>query len=154
MEILGKPSGISLEQHVKNVLAEGNYLMDSFPISFEKYERIIQKDLKKRLKGAIQYHDEGKKHIAWQNACQKDYREFLKWQAKHAGNFKTFSNAKRDVAGANLRQSGIRHEVYSLNLHINNNFSQPVKVAIAAHHSKLSRRHEHRWTDNSSGAFS
>lgn len=154
MEILGKPSGISLEQHVKNVLLEGNYLMDSFRISFEKYERIIQKDLKKRLKGAIKYHDEGKKHTDWQNACQKDYMEFLKWQAKYGGDFKAFSNAKKDIAGANLKQSGIRHEIYSLSLNINNNFSQPVKVAIAAHHSKLSRKHEHRWADNSSGSNS
>ncbi|MBW7941323.1 MAG: CRISPR-associated helicase Cas3' [Candidatus Kuenenia stuttgartiensis] len=151
MEILGKPSGISLEQHVKNVLAEGQYLMESFPISFDKYERLIKKDLRKRLKGAIQYHDDGKKHTEWQAACQKDYLEFLKWQSEHGGDFKAFSKAKKGIAGANLKQSGIRHEVYSLDLHINNNFSQPVKVAIAAHHSKLSRKHEHRWTDNSSG---
>lgn len=151
MGVLGKPSGISLEQHVKNVLLEGDYLIESFPISFEKYERLIGKDLKKRLKGAIQYHDDGKKHSEWQSACQKDYQEFLKWQAKHGGDFKAFSKARKDIAGAYLRQSGIRHEVYSLDLHIDNNFSQPVKIAIAAHHSKLSRKHEHRWTDNSSG---
>ena len=37
MEILGKPSGVTLRQHTDNVLAEGDYIASALPISFEKY---------------------------------------------------------------------------------------------------------------------
>ena len=60
MEDLGKPSGITLRQHTDNVLAEGVYLQFALPVSFEKYLRVVGVDLSKRLRGAIQYHDEGK----------------------------------------------------------------------------------------------
>lgn len=153
-EILGKPSGITLQQHTDNVLAEADYVIASFPLAFEKYLNTTGKDLTKRLKGAIKYHDEGKKHPLWQNACQKDYENFLEWQKINRGDFERFAGKNKELAGKNLRHTGVRHEINSLIRHINDNFSEPVKVAIAAHHSKLSRKHERRWIDNSSGANS
>jgi len=151
MEILGKPSGITLRQHTDNVLAEGEYVIHSFPFSFEKYLKIIEKDLAKRLKGAIKYHDEGKKHTVWQKACQDDYATFLNWQKTNNGDYHLFEKLNKNLAGKNLMNTGVRHEIYSLVMHRNSGFSEPVKVAIAAHHSKLSRKHEHRWTNKRSG---
>ena len=151
MEDLGKPSGITLRQHTDNVLAEGVYLQFALPVSFEKYLRVVGVDLSKRLRGAIQYHDEGKKHHVWQNACQKDYDVFLKWQKENGGDYETFCKKAPGLVGRNLMISGVRHEISSLDRHIKSGFSEPVKVAIAAHHSKLSRRGEPRWTDNSAG---
>lgn len=153
MEILGKPSGITLRQHTDNVQAEGNYLVSALPISFEKYLKLIGKNLDKRLRGAIKYHDEGKKHPKWQDACQKDYIVFLEWQKKHGGDYEDFCRKAPGLVGRNLMVTGVRHEINSLIRHMNDGFSEPVKVAIAAHHAKLSRKSklEKRWTDNSSG---
>ncbi|MDP1764285.1 MAG: CRISPR-associated helicase Cas3' [Sediminibacterium sp.] len=150
-EQLAKPSGITLQQHVKNVLAEGHSIREFFPISFAKYTSFTKKDLYKRLNGAINFHDDGKLHILWQNACQKDFEEFLKWHLLTGKNFNDFSKACKNLAGKNLRNSGVRHEINSLARHVNDGFSKPVKVAIAAHHSKLGRKFEDRWTNNKSG---
>ncbi|MCU0440685.1 MAG: CRISPR-associated helicase Cas3' [Raineya sp.] len=151
METLGKPSGITLQQHVSNVLAEADYIFQSFPFSFEKYKNLLEKDLFKRLKGSIKYHDEGKKHDVWQKACRDDFNIFLDWQKKNGGDYHTFENQNRNLSGRNLMNTRVRHEIYSLVLHRKNSFSEPVKVAIAAHHSKLSRKHENRWIDKKSG---
>lgn len=151
MEELAKPSGITLQQHIQNVSAEGNYLNSCFPLTFEKYLRITTKDLSKWLSDSIKFHDEGKKHPKWQMACQKDFLIFLEWKKKNNGTFQDFEKTNRDLAGKNLRSTGVRHEINSLVKHIKSDFSDPVKVAIAAHHSKLSRKHETRWSDQKSG---
>ena len=151
MEILAKPYGVTLKEHIENVLREGAFIIQSFPFSFDKYNAIIGKDLTKRLRGAIKYHDDGKKNELWQNACKKDYENYLAWKNNNEGDFKIFSKQNRDLAGKHLKKSGVRHEIASLNEHWQHNFSLPVKVAIAAHHSKLSRKHESRWKDNLSG---
>lgn len=150
-EPLAKPSGITLQQHISDVLVEGKYIHDSFPFSFQKYLKIVDKDFFKRLNGAIKFHDDGKLHPIWQNACIKDYEEFLKWHLISGKNFREFSKDFKDLAGKNLRNSGVRHEINSLTRHLKDSFSNPVKVAIAAHHSKLGRRFEERWTNNKSG---
>lgn len=150
-EPLAKPSGITLQQHINDVLVEGKYIHDSFPFSFQKYLKIVDKDLFKRLNGAIKFHDDGKLHPLWQNACIKDCEEFLKWHLITGKSFNEFSKAFKDLAGKNLRSSGVRHEINSLTRHLKDDFSNPVKVAIAAHHSKLGRRFEERWTNNKSG---
>lgn len=155
MEVLAKPSGITLQQHVNNVSVEGDLLNKYLLFTFNKYFSLTSKDLKKRLSGAIKFHDEGKKNKEWQSACQKDHIVFLEWKKNNIScNFQDFEKAKKDLAGKNLRNSGVRHEIYSLIKHINSAFSSPVKVAIAAHHSKLSKKHEKRWTDQSSGVNS
>lgn len=147
-EFLAKPYGITLKQHIKNVLKEGNVIIDRFPFTFNKYKSINGKDLAKRLLAAIKYHDDGKKHTKWQSACVKDYGSFLKWKAANAGDYKTFSKQNKDIAGKYLKKSGIRHEIASLDEHWKHNFSMPIKVSIAAHHSKLNRKHEQRWKDD------
>lgn len=144
--ILAKPSGISLQEHTQNVVDEGAYLMSSFKITDKKYFNRTGVELSKRLKGACQFHDEGKKEPTWQEACQKDYTNFLKWQIDNNGkSFEEYSNTKWNEAGKNLRESGVRHEIFSLIQHEKYNFSPFVKVAIAAHHAKLSNRHDERW---------
>lgn len=148
MEFLAKPYGVTLSQHIENVQKEGDYIIQSFPLSFEKYKAILEKDLAKRLKGAIKYHDDGKKIEKWQKACKKDYDNYLLWKAKNQGDYKVFSKQNRELAGKYLKKSGVRHEIASLNEHWKHNFSLPIKVAIAAHHSKLSRKHELRWKDD------
>ena len=152
MNLLAKPSGITLQEHLNDVLKEGSYIQKSFPITFKKYFQLIQKDLGKRLNGAIKFHDAGKAHPIWQNACQKDYKLYRKWSELNKDSFQQFSKKNKELAGKkNLRSSGVGHEIASLDKHFKDGFSQPVKVAIAAHHSKLSRKHENRWIDNSSG---
>ncbi len=153
-EPLAKPSGITLKQHIKNVLAERCSIQEFFPISFAKYSSFTKKDLFKRLNSAIKFHDDGKLHALWQNACQKDFEEFLKWHLLTGKSFNEFSKACKDLAGKNLRKTGVRHEINSLTQHVNDGFSNPVKVAIAAHHGKLGRKFEDRWTNNKSGICS
>lgn len=148
MEFLAKPYGITLTQHVENVLKEGDFIIQSFPFSFAKYKSTHEKDLSKRLTGAIKYHDDGKKIAQWQEACKKDYDNYLLWKVKHKGDFKSFLKQNKKLAGKYLKESGVRHEIASLNEHWKHNFSLPVKVAIAAHHSKLSRKYELRWKND------
>lgn len=144
--ILAKPSGISLIEHTKNVMDEGEYLMFSFRNTDKKYFNRTGVELSKRIKGACQYHDEGKKEFIWQQACQNDYANFLKWQVNNFGkSYEEYSNLNQNEAGQHLRKTGVRHEIFSLIQHEKSNFSPYVKVAIAAHHAKLSNRHDERW---------
>lgn len=153
-DILAKPYGISLEEHVNNVLNEGQNICSSFPFTFTKYEKRTGKSLARRLRGAIKFHDDGKKDFKWQEACKKDYEAFLNWQKAHVGDYEQFSKSCKNESGKNLRTSGVRHEIASLEIHYKSNFSLPVKIAIAAHHSKLSRKYEERWTNKTSGEHS
>jgi CRISPR-associated endonuclease/helicase Cas3 len=144
--ILGKPSGISLKEHTKNVIEEGEYLISSFRNTTKKYFSLTGVELSRRIKGACRFHDEGKREATWQEACRKDHADFLKWQVdNHGKSFEEYSNDKRNDAGRHLRKSGVRHEIFSLIQHEENNFSAFVKVAIAAHHAKLNNKHDERW---------
>lgn len=129
---LAKPTGITLEQHSKDVEAEAEYLADSHPFVVEKYRSFTGKDFKKRVKIAGKFHDEGKKDERWQKACQEDYERFQ----------------RGEKYGSSLTKVKMRHEIASLTLLKHKNFSEPVKVAIAAHHGKLSHKHSSRWSDN------
>ncbi|QOR73284.1 CRISPR-associated helicase Cas3' [Cruoricaptor ignavus] len=148
---LAKPSGITLSEHIENVLLQGDAIFNSFPFTFIKYKCFTGKDLYKRLSAAIKYHDDGKKKDPWQKACCADYNTYIEWKEANVGNFSDFSKHCNKTAGQNLRRSGIRHEISSLDMHWDHNFSLPVQASIAAHHSKLSFKHEYRWLDNSSG---
>ena len=130
MEELAKPTGISYEAHVGNVVTEGENVIISHPFVVKKYAKFTNTDLSKRLEVAAKYHDEGKKHTTWQAACRNDYEIYL----------------QTGIVGKNLLTTGIRHEIESLKL--KTGFSDVVKVAIAAHHGKLSERFSHRWEDN------
>jgi len=147
-EPLAKPYGLTLKQHIENVLKEGNAIIDNFPFTFKKYQLFTVKNLAKRLLAAIKYHDDGKKHYKWQSACVKDYEIYLAWKVTNAGNYNTFSSQNKELAGKYLKKSGVRHEIASLHEHWKHDFSLPIKVSIAAHHSKLSRKHEPRWKDD------
>jgi CRISPR-associated endonuclease/helicase Cas3 len=145
--VLGKPSGISLADHVAHVVGEAEGLLIAYPFVAEKYSQLSGgKNLAKWLAAAAKYHDDGKKHPKWQTACQLDHQAFLAWQARNGGStFKQFEQKDPDIAGKNLRTSGLRHEIASVFMHKDHGFALPVLVAIAAHHAKLSIRFEERW---------
>lgn len=130
MTVIAKPTGITLSQHLSDVEAEASLLASAHPFVVEKYRRFVGKDFKKRVEIAGKYHDVGKRDKRWQTACQKDYELFLRGKKY----------------GSNLKKVKMRHEIASLVLTKHKNFSEPVQVAIAAHHQKLSFKHEERWT--------
>lgn len=131
MSILAKPTGVTLERHSKDVEAEAEHLALSHPFVVEKYRKFTGKDFTKRVKIAGKYHDEGKKDVRWQRACQEDYEKFL----------------KGEKYGGSLMKVKMRHEIASLTRLRHKNFSEPVQVGIAAHHGKLSHKHSERWSD-------
>lgn len=135
-DILAKPSGILLNDHINNVLVQANIILNCFPFYESKYKELTDKDLRKRLSGSVKFHDDGKKLDRWQNACKRDYENFVNGKLN-----------KNDF-GNHLRNAKIRHEIGSLVLNQKNNFSCPVKVAIAAHHGKLSHYHSNKWNHN------
>jgi CRISPR-associated endonuclease/helicase Cas3 len=142
---LAKPSGITLDQHRKNVMSEGQVLNEQTPFVFQKYLNRIGKSLERRLELVCKYHDDGKIFSKWQIACQKDYEDFLVWQSQHGGDFNAYSKANKEKAGANIRKAGVRHEFQSLKINEKSKLPIPLQVAIAAHHGKLSFKHEERW---------
>lgn len=137
---LAKSTGLLLNVHRENVYNESKNIIQEHPFVVRKYLSLTNKKLDKRVNASAWYHDDGKKHTKWQNACWKDYEEFLK---------------TGKPSGLHLMKSGIRHEMESLRLHRNdlNKFSDVIKVAIAAHHAKLGRRFEERWEKDDNGAF-
>ena len=134
MKPLAKPTGVLLEDHIKNLLKQADDLLASRPFVSEKYKERTGKNLASELKQSACWHDEGKKHKDWQTPCRKDYEEFLRTGIDRA---------------ENLRSVTLRHEMASLEFihRLNADVSLPVKVAVAAHHAKLSFKHEHRWHD-------
>lgn len=145
---LAKPSGVTLATHTADVMAEGLDLCQKMPVSVLKYGNIVHKSLQVRLQAVAEYHDCGKKERRWQDACVKDYNEFLKWSKENDdANFFTYSKSVLKEAGRNLRRSGIRHELYSLVEARNVKMPMPLLVAIAAHHGKLCYGAENRWHD-------
>ena len=133
---LAKPTGTPLSEHISNLLKQASLLFEQKPFVLEKYRKITQENLTQSVKLSAVWHDEGKKDDEWQHRCQKDYEYFLR---------------TGKVNGINLRQVKIRHELASLQLAEKRGakLSLPVKIAVASHHSKLSRREKYkkRWSD-------
>lgn len=153
LDFLAKPSGITLAQHVEDVVSEGLFILNKAPFIVEKYQNRIGKDLKKRLEIVCRFHDDGKKNHIWQSACQKDYQAYLSWKNDKNSecSFVHFASKNKSLAGKNIRESGIRHEIQSLVLNKSKNMPLPLQCAIAAHHAKLSYCFEERWlAENSS----
>lgn len=146
--ILAKPSGITLEEHEADVVDEALEICRNLPASLDYYSRLTGKDLAKRLRVSASLHDEGKRlSTHWQDACRKDYCSFLRWKNENpSGTFDEYSHDKADEAGANLRNSGVRHEMYSLKSALDKRLPMPLLVAIAAHHSKLGYDFEEKWS--------
>ncbi len=129
--MLAKPSGVSLEQHTANVQKEAAMILTSRPFWGEKYARFCSRDLGELLDLIAFWHDAGKAHPKWQNACQLD--------------FQTLQKTRK--IGSHLLRSGIRHEMESLRLAAlaKAPLSRVGNVAIAAHHRKLGEKFDMRW---------
>lgn len=141
--ILAKPSGVTLDQHRLNVISEGALLVNNIPVIRDKYKSFTNKDLARRVELVCKYHDDGKKiSTRWQNACQKDFNDFLEWQKKNNGKSYQIYSLQED-AGKHIRNASVRHEFYSLLS--NKTLPIVIQAAIAAHHGKLSERFEKKW---------
>lgn len=145
--VLAKPSGITLEQHNKDVVTESLSICQVLPASLSKYSKMVGKNLTNLLCASAEWHDEGKKHNKWQTACWKDYQNYKVWKTKNPeGNFLKYSKECPDGAGENLRKNNFRHEMESLRIVVpQGDLLMSQKVAIAAHHSKLGSRYEDKW---------
>lgn len=152
-KILAKPSGITLEEHTSNVMSEAHAILKRKPFVVQKYLDLAGAPLEKRLEIAVRFHDEGKKHPKWQDACHKDYLDFRQWQKKNKGSFQDYEKAVNKNAGANLRKAGIRHEWNSVK-RLEDKFNikkeqeevfSIIEAAIVSHHSKLSHQFQERW---------
>lgn len=144
MEKLAKSSGLTLQEHTDNVVSEGKRIVESYPFVMEKYFSMTKRDLSKRLEGACKFHDVGKGHTRWQTACRKDYQVFLGWQKVNGGTFNDFEKSVKNT-GTNLMTANIRHEIASITQC--SKLPEPILIAIAAHHGKLSKHHEGKWLD-------
>lgn len=138
LPILAKPSRwkITLAQHTQNVCDQAAYITTARPFINHKYRERTGDDLSELLQQSARWHDEGKRHKKWQEACRLDYLETVK--------------TGKDC-GKHLLRAGIRHELASLQLMRMHGEKQAtefpliVRAAVAAHHSKLSHRHKDRW---------
>lgn len=137
--ILAKPSGVTLADHTRHLHEQAATYFKARSYTAAKYRQQTGEDLVALLQSAIDWHDQGKRHPVWQAACRLDKIEYDRTKGKKTG--------------TNLRKTGIRHEMDSL-LRAKNagrQLAPAVRVAVAAHHSKLSHRHEERWqTDDGS----
>lgn len=149
--ILAKPSGITLEQHSSDVMSEMSDICQIFIGTCEKYKKLTGKDLAMRLSVSAKWHDNGKACKTWQEACRKDFHNYLLWKQNHPDHsFKEYSSEKRNEAGCHLKNVGIRHEFYSLDKAVTTNMPISILAAIAAHHGKLGLGFEDKWMSNPS----
>ncbi len=137
-EPIAKTSGLPLKEHNQNLLKQAANALSQRSFVIEKYKKLTNgADFKAELETSAKWHDIGKTDDDWQIPVQKD---FAVWQ--------TLSETeKRSFRATNLMKVKIRHEMASLQIALENNYalSRTVKAAIAAHHGKLSRRHDERW---------
>lgn len=138
-KFLAKPTlDISLQEHTDHVVAEARAILASRPFVKEKYHQFTGKDMEKRVLTASKYHDVGKQHPRWQEACRKDHEIFCQ----------THQAAKM----FHLRKANFRHEIASLLIDPKlNGLSDVVKAAIGAHHGKLSEDVADKWEDPNQG---
>jgi CRISPR-associated endonuclease/helicase Cas3 len=151
--ILAKPSGVTLEQHTKEVMSEGKLLLEQIPFVVKKYQEQIGKSIVRRLELVCEYHDLGKKTPKWQLACQMDFEAYLIWKSTNNGDFKEYSKKQKGKAGENIRNAAVRHEFHSLQFTKNYNLPLPLQTAIAAHHGKLGLNFEDRWINENMSDF-
>jgi len=151
---LAKPSGLSLDEHTEHVLIEGMRICEAFPLTAQKYLEIVGKKLQRRIELACQYHDTGKMlSQKWQNACVKEYSEYLDRRENKQIAFHEYTRLQPDRKKY-LQKTGVRHEFFSLEHHVKkNNIPLAIQAAIAAHHGKLSYSDSDRWEKDESGRF-
>lgn len=143
MVALAKPNGqqqpdgslqpITLADHTQHVQDEAAHLLAARPFLAKKYLARTGRNLAQLVETTARWHDEGKLHTSWQQACQDDYQEFLQ---------------RGFTSGTNLKKAGVRHEMESL-VRLNQSADKGLPIcgytAIAAHHGKLGKKHEKRW---------
>jgi CRISPR-associated endonuclease/helicase Cas3 len=144
---LAKPTGITLDEHVGNLITQAELLFERRSFVVGKYRKFTGEDFASAVRDSAQWHDAGKKHPHWQDCCQKDFEEFRQLS----------ESQKKRFRGKHLQKVPIRHELASLEFIRckNANVSLTARVAIASHHSKLSRREKHkrRWVDKNYPEF-
>lgn len=115
---------LTLQEHTEDVVAEAECVLARLRYHV-KYRRLAGADLRDRLLRAAIHHDQGKVHERWQ-ACAREGR---------------------------LREVGLRHELASLRCldEEGGSLDAPTRVAIGAHHNKLSWAYEDRWTTGGPG---
>ncbi|PYS91672.1 MAG: CRISPR-associated protein Cas3 [Acidobacteria bacterium] len=142
LPVLAKPSrrGITLAAHTRRVRNEAARVASARPFVCQKYQQRTGEDLAALLDQSALWHDQGKRHVRWQKPCQEDYRESVR--------------TNKDC-GSRIRRAGFRHELASLKFMREANRDLPlmVRAAVAAHHSKLSHRHQKRWIDKDEPTF-
>lgn len=144
MKILAKSTGLTLAEHTANVIAEGKAILSTYPFVVDKYLSMTNGNLPELLHNACEYHDLGKSHPRWQNACQKDYEAFIKWTSQTGKDENDYYKEQNPDGGA-LKKARLRHEIASLVK--KTDLPEAIQVAIASHHQKLSLYHEKKWTD-------
>lgn len=168
MEPLAKPSGITLRDHRQHVYDEALALLDAHPFWERKYKDLTGDDLRYRLRRVAWWHDAGKAHPTWRDACRSDYNQYRAWRQRqamraeesdsqqNAVDFKQYEVAMRKEKTSSspaLMRTHLRHEFDSLakalsKLKGDEALTLAEQVAIAAHHGKLSHRHTDRWKDD------
>ncbi len=139
---LAKPTGLTLEEHIGNLLKQAEIALEMRPFVVRKYLEMTGEDFASAVKQSARWHDKGKEHPIWQNACRSDFEIY-----------QTFSEAEKKSLpnswAKHLQKAGIRHELASLEFihRLQANVSVPVRVAVAAHHGKLGEKNEHRWQE-------
>jgi CRISPR-associated endonuclease/helicase Cas3 len=171
MEPLAKPSGITLRDHRQHVFDEAIALLDANPFWERKYRELTGDELRPRLRRVAWWHDAGKNHPTWQGACRADYERYRLWRIEQGwpadaadANQNALDHKAYEIAMLRLKKSSspcltkasLRHEFDSLaqaDRHLKGPqaLSYPEKVAIAAHHGKLSFRHQGRWEKDGRG---
>jgi len=146
---LAKSNGITLVDHTDHLREQfRKHILPMREFVISKYAgRTNGSDLSALTLKAIQWHDAGKKHDAWQYPCRKDYEI---WKAWHDNG----CNGK-EPRGTNLMRAGIRHEIASLDRMLKHepDVSLIVQAAVVAHHGKLSKYHKKRWLEDVNGEF-
>ena len=157
-EPLAKPSGITIADHTRHVVEECGRILEAYPFLAEKYRRLTGGgDLAEMLGQAAADHDLGKKHPRWQRACRADYAVYRRWRGANGhdpdgvereryAEFEAAVGRGAVKRPGRLMKAGLRHEIASLMRMPRR--SPEVYAAVAAHHGKLSARHEHRWRED------
>lgn len=158
---LAKSSGVLLADHNRHLHEQADAYFAARPFVADKYRQLTGgQDLPELVRVAIRWHDEGKKHPDWAQACRADFDELQAFNARCAtdyaslglnpqDDYETFRRKRKPPRGRHLMTAGVRHEIASLE-YIRGSKADvplPVRAAIGAHHGKLSRRHEDRWSD-------
>ena len=149
LSALAKSSGVTLADHTDHLREQFRlHILPARHFAVDKYAGLTSGlDLSALTLKAIQWHDAGKKHPVWQDACQRDYQLWKAWNES--------GRKGREPRGKNLMRAGIRHEIASLARMLKQepDVSSVVQTAVAAHHGKLSRYHRQRWLEDVGGEF-